>query len=328
MKKLLLLLLVVMIFVTGCGRPTIEEVAANIEVAKNYEATVNLKIDGKFEKEVIDYTREKYITVDNINSAVKVKAIVNLNDYKSHEVYYIKSNGENLSIYKKANGFYNYREEKKDMNSIYYITAFINKNSSYQFIDNKNGLTHYVITLNKERVKDFLSSYYDVEVLNGLDYQIKDSAKINIYVNNKTKCIDSLNVDFSNIIKFTNLSSYELDKFYLEINYDKFNESGDIKIPDEYLNNAIDVNIIDAYISAEKYVKKVNELNLSDKTTSYKNTKLIYLGEEPASVNFVIAKGKVISGDIIYDNYKFKIESGELLHPSKVIILEEESVKE
>lgn len=328
MKKLLLLLFVVMIFVTGCGRPTIEEVAANIEVAKNYEATVNLKIDGKFEKEVIDYTREKYITVDNINSAVKVKAIVNLNDYKSHEVYYIKSNGENLSIYKKANGFYNYREEKKDMNSIYYITAFINKNSSYQFIDNKNGLTHYVITLNKERVKDFLSSYYDVEVLNGLDYQIKDSAKINIYVNNKTKCIDSLNVDFSNIIKFTNLSSYELDKFYLEINYDKFNESGDIKIPDEYLNNAIDVNIIDAYISAEKYVKKVNELNLSDKTTSYKNTKLIYLGEEPASVNFVIAKGKVISGDIIYDNYKFKIESGELLHPSKVIILEEESVKE
>lgn len=328
MKKLLLLLFVVMIFVTGCGRPTIEEVAANIEVAKNYEATVNLKIDGKFEKEVIDYTREKYITVDNINSAVKVKAIVNLNDYKSHEVYYIKSNGENLSIYKKANGFYNYRDEKKDMNSIYYITAFINKNSSYQFIDNKNGLTHYVITLNKERVKDFLSSYYDVEVLNGLDYQIKDSAKINIYVNNKTKCIDSLNVDFSNIIKFTNLSSYELDKFYLEINYDKFNESGDIKIPDEYLNNAIDVNIIDAYISAEKYVKKVNELNLSDKTTSYKNTKLIYLGEEPTSVNFVIAKGKVISGDIIYDNYKFKIESGELLHPSKVIILEEESVKE
>ena len=328
MKKLLLLLFVVMIFVTGCGRPTIEEVAANIEVAKNYEATVNLKIDGKFEKEVIDYTREKYITVDNINSAVKVKAIVNLNDYKSHEVYYIKSNGENLSIYKKAYGFYNYREEKNDMNSIYYITAFINKNSSYQFIDNKNGLTHYVITLNKERVKDFLSSYYDVEVLNGLDYQIKDSAKINIYVNNKTKCIDSLNVDFSNIIKFTNLSSYELDKFYLEINYDKFNESGDIKIPDEYLNNAIDVNIIDAYISAEKYVKKVNELNLSDKTTSYKNTKLIYLGEEPTSVNFVIAKGKVISGDIIYDNYKFKIESGELLHPSKVIILEEESVKE
>ena len=328
MKKLLLLLFVVMIFVTGCGRPTIEEVATNIEVAKNYEATVNLKIDGKFENEVIDYTREKYITVDNINSAVKVKAIVNLNDYKSHEVYYIKSNGENLSIYKKANGFYNYREEKKDMNSIYYITAFINKNSSYQFIDNKNGLTHYVITLNKERVKDFLSSYYDVEVLNGLDYQIKDSAKINIYVNNKTKCIDSLNVDFSNIIKFTNLSSYELDKFYLEINYDKFNESGDIKIPDEYLNNAIDVNIMDAYISAEKYVKKVNELNLSDKTTSYKNTKLIYLGEEPTSVNFVIAKGKVISGDIIYDNYKFKIESGELLHPSKVIILEEESVKE
>ena len=114
----------------------------------------------------------------------------------------------------------------------------------------------------------------------------------------------------------------------MKINYDKFNESGDIKIPDEYLNNALDVNIIDAYISAEKYVKKVNELNLSDKTTSYKNTKLIYLGEEPTSVNFVIAKGKVISGDIIYDNYKFKIESGELLHPSKVIILEEESVKE
>jgi TATA-box binding protein (TBP) (component of TFIID and TFIIIB) len=70
-----------MIFVTGCGKPTIEEVATNIEIAKNYEATVNLKIDGQFEDEIIDYTREKFITVDNINSSVKVKAIVNLNDY-------------------------------------------------------------------------------------------------------------------------------------------------------------------------------------------------------------------------------------------------------
>ena len=66
MKKILLLLLVIMIFVTGCGKPTIEEVATNIEIAKNYEATVNLKIDGQFEDEIIDYTREKFITVDNI----------------------------------------------------------------------------------------------------------------------------------------------------------------------------------------------------------------------------------------------------------------------
>lgn len=329
MKKAILLLFSISLIVSGCGRPTIEEVAENIEIAKNYEANVTLKINGIFENEEIEYKREKYINIDNINSSVKVKAIVNQNDYKSHEVYYIKSKGENLSIYKKANGFYNFKEEKKDLNSIYYITAFINANSSYQFIDSKDGKTHYVVTLNKERVKDFLSSYYDVEVLNELEYEIKDSAKINIYVNNKTKYIESLNVDFSSIIKFTNLDSYELDKFYLEIYYDNFNESDSIYIPDEYVNNAILVNIVNAYLDAEDYVSKVNSLKLGDKTTSYKKTNLEYDGVKPEKVDLVIAKGKVISGEIIIDKYKFKIESGELCHPSEAIDVSiEESVKE
>ena len=136
---------------------------------------------------------------------------------------------------------------------------------------------------------------------NGL---IKDSAKINIYVNNKTKCIDSLNVDFSNIIKFTNLSSYELDKFYLEINYDKFNESGDIKIPDEYLNNAIDVNIIDAYISAEKYVKKI------------KNCNTFYYASAHSLLNLCkfLASSDVLSEDSLQD------KNGEIQIMTKIIL--------
>ena len=62
------------LLLTGCKSVSIETVAQNLENAKNYNADITLEINGKFNDELIEFKREKEITIDNINSSAVVAA--------------------------------------------------------------------------------------------------------------------------------------------------------------------------------------------------------------------------------------------------------------
>jgi uncharacterized protein YceK len=315
MKKRIISLIMACLLLTGCKSVSIETVAQNLENAKNYNANITLEINGKFNDELIEFKREKEITIDNINSSAIVDATEIENKKKTEETYYLKSSKDSITTYKPYEEYYKSITESKDKNSIYYITAFINKNSPYQYIDKKDGIIHYVVTLNKDRVKDFLNSYYDVDFLTDLDFEVTDNAKLNVYVNNKTKNIESLDVDFTSIIKISDNSSSELDRFYLEIDYSDFNDADSVEIPQKVITRSVDENIINAYLMALDYVKAVNDLSLSETTTTYTDTSLDYGNTKPNSVSLTVLKGKVISGTIIINKYEFKVESGVVSSP-------------
>lgn len=315
MKKRIISLIMACLLLTGCKSVSIETVAQNLENAKNYNANITLEINGKFNDELIEFKREKEITIDNINSSAIVDATEIKNKEKTEETYYLKSSKDSITTYKPYKEYYKSITESKDKNSIYYITAFINKNSTYQYIDKKAGIIHYVVTLNKDRVKDFLNSYYDVDFINNLDFEVTDNAKLNVYVNSKTKNIESLDVDFTSIIKISNNSSSELDRFYLEIDYSDFNEANSVEIPQKVITRSVDEKIINAYLMALDYVEKVNDLSLSETTTTYNDTSLDYGSPKPNSVSLTVLKGKVISGTIIINKYEFKVESGVVSSP-------------
>lgn len=315
MKKRIISLIMACLLLTGCKSVSIETVAQNLENAKNYNANITLEINGKFNDKLIEFKREKEITIDNINSSAIVDATEIQNKKKTEETYYLKSSKDSITTYKPYEEYYKSITESKDKNSIYYITAFINKNSTYQYIDKKDGIIHYVVTLNKDRVKDFLNSYYDVDFLTDLDFKITDNAKLNVYVNSKTKNIESLDVDFTSIIKISDNSSSELDRFYLEIDYSDFNEADSVEIPQEVITKSVDENTINAYLMALDYVKAVNDLSLSETTTTYTDTNLDYGSTKPNSVSLTVLKGKVISGTIIINKYEFKVESGVVSSP-------------
>jgi len=315
MKKKIISLIMACLLLTGCKSVSIETVAQNLENAKNYNANITLEINGKFNNKLIEFKRNKKITIDNINSSAIVDATEMENKEKTEETYYIKSSKDGITTYKPYEDYYKSITESKDKNSIYYITAFINKNSTYQYIDKEDGIIHYVVTLNKDRVKDFLNSYYDVDFLTNLDFEVTDNAKINVYVNSKTKNIKSLDVDFTSIIKISNGNSSDLDRFYLEINYSDFNGANSVEIPQKVITRSADENIINAYLMALDYVKAVNNLSLSETTTTYTDTSLNYGSTKPNSVSLTVLKGKVISGTIVINNYEFKVESGVVSSP-------------
>ena len=310
MKKIITLLLIACIFITGCGKTSMKDVQQNLENAENYQANVELRIKGTFNKERIDYKRTKTIKIDNINGTAKVKANVLLNDETYKETYYIKTNKDTAITYKLVDGNYQQHQESKDQNSIYYITAFINQNSTIiQQEKNKLG-TEYVIKLEKNRVISFLNSYYDVSFLNEDNIIVDEDVLIHLDVD-KSGYAKKLEADFENAIRYK-VSNYDIDDFKLIINYSKYNKNKNILIPDEILTNSLDAKLTTIRQYAIDYVKGVNDLKLG--STTYTNT----LGYSIESAELTIVDNIVQSGNIVIHNHNIKIVNGEIGLPEKI----------
>ena len=310
MKKIITLLLIACIFITGCGKTSMKDVQQNLENAENYQANVDLRIKGTFNKKKIDYKRTKTIKIDNINGTAKVKANVLLNDETYKETYYIKTNKDTAITYKLVDGNYQQHQESKDQNSIYYITAFINQNSTIiQQEKNKLG-TEYVIKLEKNRVISFLNSYYDVSFLNEDNIIVDKDVLIHLDVD-KSGYAKKLEADFENAIRY-NVSNYDIDDFKLIINYSKYNKNKNILIPDKILTNSLDAKLTTIRQYAIDYVKGVNDLKLG--STTYTNT----LGYSIESAELTIVDNIVQSGNIAINNYNIKIINGEIGIPEKI----------
>lgn len=310
MKKLTtLLLFLACIFVTGCEKDSLKDAQHNLITAKNYTANVVLNIKGTFNSEKINFIRRKKVLIDNINGTAKINADITQNKETASETYYIKTDKDNATTYKKLDGIYNATTEKKDQNSLYYITAFINENSEILRKEEKNNLIYYVINLKKDRVESFLSSYYDVTFLNNEKFTIIDDVPLSIEIDKKGN-IKSIKADFSNSIKYNNVTNYELDKFQLVIKYDSFNETKEVKIPNQILENSFDEKLLSIRRYAIDFVKGVNELKLGNTTTT--NT----IGYTIDSANLTVVDDYVDNGTIIIDGYEIEVKDGKIGVPT------------
>ena len=305
MKKLLTLLLFACIFVTGCDKNSLKDAQAKLETAHNYTASIVVSIKGDFEKNDITYRTRNKVTIDRITGTAKINADITTNNETRSETYYIKTDKDNATTYKKVDGIYNATTEKKDQNSLYYITAFINENSEVlrkEHIDNK---TCYVIVLKKDRIASFLSSYYDVSFINKDKISVTDDALIYIHVD-KNNNIESIEADFTEIVKYNNKS---LERFYLLIDYVSFNENDEVKIPSQILENSVDEKVLSIRRYAIDYVKEVNGLKLGNTITT--NT----IGYTIDSANLTVVDDIVKNGIIIIDGYTIEVQDGKISIP-------------
>lgn len=305
MKKLLTLLLFACIFVTGCDKNSLKDAQSKLETAHNYTASIVVSIKGDFEKNDITYRTRNKVTIDRITGTAKINADITTNNETRSETYYIKTDKDNATTYKKVDGIYNATTEKKDQNSLYYITAFINENSEVlrkEHIDNK---TCYVIVLKKDRIASFLSSYYDVSFINKDKISVTDDALIYIHVD-KNNNIESIEADFTKIVKYNNKS---LERFYLLIDYVSFNENDEVKIPSQILENSVDEKVLSIRRYAIDYVKEVNGLKLGNTITT--NT----IGYTIDSANLTVVDDIVKNGIIIIDGYTIEVQDGKISIP-------------
>lgn len=305
MKKLLTLLLFACIFVTGCDKNSLKDAQAKLETAHNYTASIVVSIKGDFEKNDITYRTRNKVTIDRITGTAKINADITTNNETRSETYYIKTDKDNATTYKKVDGIYNATTEKKDQNSLYYITAFINENSEVLRKERIDDKTCYVIVLKKDRIASFLSSYYDVSFINKDKVSVTDDALIYIHVD-KNNNIESIEADFTEIVKYNNKS---LERFYLLIDYVSFNENDEVKIPSQILENSVDEKVLSIRRYAIDYVKEVNGLKLGNTITT--NT----IGYTIDSANLTVVDDVVKNGIIIIDGYTIEVQDGKISIP-------------
>ena len=305
MKKLLTLLLFACIFVTGCDKNSLKDAQAKLETAHNYTASIVVSIKGDFEKNDITYRTRNKVTIDRITGTAKINADITTNNETRSETYYIKTDKDNATTYKKVDGIYNATTEKKDQNSLYYITAFINENSEVLRKEHIDDKTCYVIVLKKDRIASFLSSYYDVSFINKDKISVTDDALIYIHVD-KNNNIESIEADFTEIVKYNNKS---LERFYLLIDYVSFNENDEVKIPSQILENSVDEKVLSIRRYAIDYVKEVNGLKLGNTITT--NT----IGYTIDSANLTVVDDVVKNGIIIIDGYTIEVQDGKISIP-------------
>ena len=305
MKKLLTLLLFACIFVTGCDKNSLKDAQSKLETAHNYTASIVVSIKGDFEKNDITYRTRNKVTIDRITGTAKINADITTNNETTSETYYIKTDKDNATTYKKVDGIYNATTEKKDQNSLYYITAFINENSEVLRKEHIDDKTCYVIVLKKDRIASFLSSYYDVSFINKDKISVIDDALIYIHVD-KNNNIESIEADFTEIVKYNNKS---LERFYLLIDYVSFNENDEVKIPSQILENSVDEKVLSIRRYAIDYVKEVNGLKLGNTITT--NT----IGYTIDSANLTVVDDIVKNGIIIIDGYTIEVQDGKISIP-------------
>lgn len=305
MKKLLTLLLFACIFVTGCDKNSLKDAQSKLETAHNYTASIVVSIKGDFEKNDITYRTRNKVTIDRITGTAKINADITTNNETRSETYYIKTDKDNATTYKKVDGIYNATTEKKDQNSLYYITAFINENSEVLRKEHIDDKTCYVIVLKKDRIVSFLSSYYDVSFINKDKISVTDDALIYIHVD-KNNNIESIEADFTEIVKYNNKS---LERFYLLIDYVSFNENDEVKIPSQILENSVDEKVLSIRRYAIDYVKEVNGLKLGNTITT--NT----IGYTIDSANLTVVDDIVKNGIIIIDGYTIEVQDGKISIP-------------
>ena len=194
---------------------------------------------------------------------------------------------------------------------LYYITAFINENSELIQKEKDNNEINYVINLKKDRVLSFLDSYYDVEFLEADNIEVVKDVLIHVKANKKG-IISRLDADFSEAIKYKSVKDYEIKMFKLQINYENFNGTKDVKIPERIIQNSYSEQLTNIRQYAVDYVKGVNELKLGN--TTINNT----FGYSIKEANLQVIENKVTEGTIIIDDYQIKIEKEKIGMPIKI----------
>ncbi len=188
MKKLVVLMSIMMIFLCGCGKSNPKDVVKdfqdNIKNAKSYKATGNMEISN--DEETFTYSLESYYLKDNYYKVILV------NQTNNHEQIILK-NGEDIYVITPAlNKSFKFQSDWPGSSSQAYLLGNllqdIENDSKYEVVDNEDG---YIIKTKVNYPNNNELSYQKI-YLNSK----KIPEKVEVYNNND---IVKIKVDFDKI---------------------------------------------------------------------------------------------------------------------------------
>lgn len=326
-SKILVGLFAFALFVTGCGPKTPEEALKNaIEKTDKVESA---KVEGTITAEVKSGSVSASVSG---NVGLEVKSISEKEGI-AHLTSSFEANGEQFKIEaygeikdKKITGYFGIDDEwLKTTDEMEEETFDADlKFKEVKKVSSEDGITVYEAIIDNQLIKDEVKKLVEENKvegmeeidLSGFNYDFEDIA-IQFSVNKKnliTKITSEIPVNFNiNVQEESNQFTVTLK---LDINFSKYGEVEDIKVPQEVLDKAIDEEELEIRTYIESYANEIEWdvwENEEKDNAQYTDTTLEYDGPAPTKVDVLVQDSEIISGVIEINGYTATFENSEIV---------------
>lgn len=329
--KILLLPVISLLLVTGCGEKEdyFETAKKNMQELESYSMDIDIEMGMDVGGIMINLPITLNSDIDMINKMSKMTMSSEFMGNNISSTAYVDGTDENNMIqYSSSDGITWEMTEAKDNNQ---VNNLVNPNNIKEIKSDDKDYYVYEATLDKDQMSSIIDKdLTDNDMMGSID--ITDNIAFKYYINKKTKYVEKIVADLTDIMDVTDEESgqkVKLTKLNFEIKFSNFNEAPKIVIPDDVKNSSVkpesgDTKTMRCHLSKEQSGAEFDLSYFADYKESYVTN--IKSNEKIVSDNTSILetyKSKVEQSyepfdDIEYYNYSVKIEGDTLISTTDI----------
>lgn len=311
MKKISFIVLICLSLLIGCGHDpnvVVEEAINNIDNLDDMTVDIDMNYKATSGQASIESSLSINQQIDYKNKAMRIKS-TNATIFGvpfSIDAYYKEENNKTFSYTKEDNLWF---VEVLDDAPIDDFFSGIEYTAEKVFTGVTEYETYRLIVPKDSMLKMLNSTDLD-------DFTIHDE-EVEVTVTIKDNYVDTMAYSLN--------FSYIQDDVEIEMTADysytfsNFNTTGEITIPENVLNNTMDINDYNSYVYAYNYLVAI-ETYLYDfyDDMTFTDTSLDYGGPEPDIVKAYIEDGYIADGLVEVEGYRFRVQDGEIIEAIKL----------
>lgn len=241
LKNIFLALTSILLF-AGCGddpAKTLDKVSSNMSKLDNYEMNMTLNMGIKSEGVEMTIPISISSNVDEKNKKASMDTTLEMMGFKVTTESYLDMTGDKTITYTKSVDEEAWTKSESDDQDISGISDIIKAGTKVTKKDTKEkDVIYYQVTVSKETMEKYMKEMGDTEDLTGT-VEFNGDVVMDVYVSKDKKYLKKIYIDFSKFVKIEEEGT-EMTEFNLEISFDKFNKVGNVEIPKEVVDNAVE----------------------------------------------------------------------------------------
>lgn len=232
---------------TGCGSKTPEEIikqaADNMDKLENYNMKIVMEMSMSTEGQAMDLNMNIDSDIDEKNKTAKMKMGIDFAGFNVTADSYVVSKDGKTTTYTKdmtTDQWTKEIEEEEETETSSDISNILKDGKNIEEVKTEEENTKkYIITIKKEDSQKLFGSMGSTgEDLAGEDLPINGDVKLEVTIDTKNNYVKSMKMDMKDVMEEVEDVTY--DKMLMTFEFSKFNEVGEVKVPEAIINNAVE----------------------------------------------------------------------------------------
>ncbi len=313
MKKVRILIttLLMALLVTGCGKSPQEilsDASEKMTTLDNYHMVMDTNMEMSIQGSILNINVDADSDVDLKNGTVHMNMTTSFfGEESSSESYTLAQNDQNITYTLQEDEWYKQEsavEEEFNFN-------ILKEASNIEELEDNT----YKISLTEEQVREILNNSLDEN--SGIDDAVIDTENLSVEVTVGDGYVTKI-VLIMPITLTSEGTMVDVD-CTMAMEFSQFNEVGNVTIPSDIIENAIDFNVYETALYAESYISAISwKLGFDEDNHIYTNTELEYGGPQPSKVEISIVDSEIADGIIEINGYRATIVAGTVTDVTKI----------